>query len=233
MTQTLTVTCEAGAVPVRLIRRANARQLRLIADPVRREFRLTLPLRANLTAAQAFLESNRGWITGRAQNFPAPMHFAPGSTIPYRGVPHGIVLGDSGKRGITAENETLTVHGPPVTAKDRLLRWLRLEARRVLGAEVTESAASLGHNDVRVVTGDTVSRWGSCTSRGVIRLSWRLILAPDRVRRYVVAHEVAHLRHMNHSPAFWALTEQLYGAPVTEPRAWLKQQGALLLGIGR
>lgn len=233
MTQALTVDCAAGTVPVRLLRRANARRLRLIADPIRREFRLTLPPRTSLAAAQSFLNGQRAWIAERSRAFPAPTRLAPGATVPFLGAPHAIRAGDPHGRGVTRESASLTVHGPQVAAQDRLVRWLRQEARRALVADVAAAAALLGETDVRVVTGDTVSRWGSCSNRGVIRLSWRLILAPEWVRRYVAAHEVAHLRHMNHSPAFWALAQQLYGAPVAEPRAWLKQQGVLLMGIGR
>lgn len=233
VTQTLTIECAAGAVPVRVLRHASARRLRLVADPVRREFRLTLPPRTTLGAARAFLDDHRGWIAARAQRFPEPMRFAPGSAIPFLGEPHAILSGDPRRRGVVHGSATLTVHGPPVAAQDRLVRWLRLEARRRLAADVAMTATALGRTDVRVVTGDTVSRWGSCSSRGVIRLSWRLILAPEHVRRYVVAHEIAHLRHMNHSPDFWALAQQLYGAPIAEPRDWLKRHGALLMGIGR
>ena len=89
----------------------------------------------------------------------------------------------------------------------------------------------LGVKERAVKVRDTRSRWGSCTSRGHLNLSWRLILAPREVARYVVAHEVAHRRELNHSPAFWQLVENLVG-PYTESDRWLSKNGATLHAFG-
>lgn len=112
------------------------------------------------------------------------------------------------------------------------MRWLKAHARDLLGRETAEFAAKAGVAVARVGIGDPVSRWGSCSAGGAIRYSWRLILAPDFVRRATVAHEVAHRVHLNHGPAFHALVEELLGADPRPARAWLKREGAALHRIG-
>ena len=113
------------------------------------------------------------------------------------------------------------------------MRWLKRHALDVLSRETAEYAAKAGVAVTRVGVGDPTSRWGSCSSSGAIRYSWRLILAPDHVRRATVAHEVAHRVHMNHSPRFHALVEQLFGADPKPARLWLRREGAGLHRFGR
>jgi hypothetical protein len=114
-----------------------------------------------------------------------------------------------------------------------VLRWLQAEARVLLAAETHEFALPAGVAAVRVGVGDPVSRWGSCSSSGTIRYSWRLILAPDFVRRATVAHEVAHLVHLNHGPDFHLLVARVLGEDPRPARAWLRRHGAALHMIGR
>jgi predicted metal-dependent hydrolase len=78
---------------------------------------------------------------------------------------------------------------------------------------------------------DTRSRWGSCSTQGRISFSWRLVMAPEAVVDYVVAHEVAHLAEMNHGPRFWRLVEALMPDSAA-PRAWLKRHRSILLSYG-
>jgi predicted metal-dependent hydrolase len=103
----------------------------------------------------------------------------------------------------------------------------------VMTAEIAEYATKAGANASAVGFGDAASRWGSCSSKGSIRLSWRLILAPTQVRRFVVAHEVAHLIHLDHSPRFKALEAKLYGRGLAEAKAELRRVGPRLRRIGR
>jgi hypothetical protein len=109
---------------------------------------------------------------------------------------------------------------------------MKREAHRVLEADTLEYAAKAGVEIRQVGVGDTVSRWGSCSGSGAIRYSWRLILAPDWVRRATAAHEVAHRVHMDHSPSFHALVRQLYGEDPTPARQWLRKEGASLHRVG-
>jgi len=104
-------------------------------------------------------------------------------------------------------------------------------ARRTLEARAIELAAKLGSRPKRITVRDTFSRWGSCSTARSLSFSWRLILAPSYVLDYVVAHEVAHLREMNHGPRFWQLVRELVG-DVKRPQGWLRQHGAGLHRYG-
>jgi predicted metal-dependent hydrolase len=115
----------------------------------------------------------------------------------------------------------------------RLLRWLRREAVRILDGETREIAAASGISVAKVGVGDPRSRWGSCAHNGDIRYSWRLILAPEFVRLATISHEVAHRVHMNHSAAFHAQVENLFGGDPAQARQWLRLHGARLHWFGR
>jgi predicted metal-dependent hydrolase len=86
-------------------------------------------------------------------------------------------------------------------------------------------------NPRRVTVKDTSSRWGSCAANGNLAFSWRLVMAPPFVQDYVAAHEVAHLRHMNHGAGFWGLVAGLT-PHMDEAMRWLKRDGPALLRIG-
>lgn len=130
-------------------------------------------------------------------------------------------------------DDRLILSGPPATLSRRVETWLRGEALRLLEADTAFYAARAGVAITRVTVGDPRGRWGSCSSSGAIRYSWRLVLAPSAVRRATAAHEVAHRVHMNHSPAFHALVKDLYGADPAPSRQWLRTHGAALHWYGR
>lgn len=117
-------------------------------------------------------------------------------------------------------------HGPR-----RLADWLRSEAKTDLLKRVEHHGGELGCNPKRISVRDQSSRWGSCSSSGTLCFSWRLIFAPTFVLDYVAAHEVAHLREMNHSQRFWRLVRQTM-PDMQRARAWLKQNGAELHRFG-
>ena len=126
-----------------------------------------------------------------------------------------------------AMRPTLRVEGNPAHSSRRLLDWLKREARRRIDERVFWYAAQLGVRPRRITIRDTTSRWGSCSSARSLSFSWRLILAPPAVLDYVVAHEVAHLRELNHKPRFWRLVESL-GPEIDQSQTWLSEHGALL-----
>jgi predicted metal-dependent hydrolase len=123
------------------------------------------------------------------------------------------------------------VRGDAAHAPRRVLDFLKREARKALEARVLEHAAQLGVKPSRITVRDTASRWGSCSTARALSFSWRLILAPAFVLDYVVAHEVAHLREMNHSPRFWAHVKSLTPGMKTA-QAWLRANGRDLQRYG-
>lgn len=220
-------------VPVEMKPNPRARRLTLRADATRGIIRLSLPPRTSAARALAMLDNHRDWLVARVAAWPSAAGFAPGSAVPIDGVDVVIDWAPERPRTPSRDGDRLRIGGPLDGLSGRIERYLRAQARAVLAAETRELAARLGKPVAAVAVRDTASRWGSCSATARIAYSWRLILAPPWVRRYVVAHEVAHLAHMNHGADFWAVTAELYGGDVAAARRWLKRHGASLHWIGR
>jgi predicted metal-dependent hydrolase len=221
-----------GGKPVQILRHAAARVMRLRVDPRDGAVRLTLPRRASLRSAYAWVEGQRAWVEAQLGALAPNIPLASGMTLDVGGEPLTLQH-DPQARSVRREGALLRVGGSADMFEARVLRWLRGEAMRVLDEETREIAAEAGVTIARVSVGDTRSRWGSCSARGDIRYSWRLILAPRFVLRATVAHEVAHRVHMNHGPAFKRLEQDLLGESPSAARAWLRAHGAMLHKYGR
>jgi predicted metal-dependent hydrolase len=221
-----------GETPVRLKVSPRARKLRLSVDPRTRSVLLTVPRRVSQRRALAWAKEHAQWIEKALADIPPISAFAPGESVPVYGEAHVIDWDPARPRRIALEQGRMLCGGPLEGLDRRILRWLRAEALAVLTRETRDYAARLEARLDRVGIGDPVSRWGSCSSSGTIRYSWRLILAPDFVRRATVAHEVAHLVHLNHGPDFHALVAEIFGADPRPARAWLRREGAALHRIG-
>jgi predicted metal-dependent hydrolase len=221
---------------VQLRRHRQARRYTLRIQAATREVILTIPPRGTLKEAGEFARQHGGWIAARLGRLPQPAPFADGAVVPLRGEPHRIVhrrglrgtvwieIGGSGER-------LLCVAGEAPHIDRRIGDYLRREARRELDAASRRCAAILGVGIKRVSVRDQSSRWGSCSTTGMLSFSWRLILAPGFVLTYLAAHEVAHLIEMNHSPRFWRLVERLH--PDHErAKAWLDAHGSDLHRYG-
>jgi predicted metal-dependent hydrolase len=211
----------------------TARAIRLRVDRRTGEVVLTVPRRVSRRKALAWADGHREWIEARLAEVEPGVPLAPGTDIPLHGRPHRIDWSPDRPRTPRIEEGRLVVGGPLEGLEARLLRWLRRHALDRLAAETAEFAAKAGVKVTRIGIGDPLSRWGSCSAAGGIRYSWRLILAPDWVRRATVAHEVAHRVHMNHGPAFHALVETLHEADPKPARSWLRRHGPSLHRIGR
>jgi predicted metal-dependent hydrolase len=223
---------ELGGAALTLRVSPRARRLRLHVDPRTRQVILTLPKRTSQRSALAWAAGHRAWVEQALAAIPEPVPFAPGANVPLYGLPHRLDWDPSRPRRIERGEARLVAGGPVEGLEGRLLRWLKGHALDLLDRETREFCAKAGVKASRVGIGDPVSRWGSCSSGGTIRYSWRLILAPDFVRRATVAHEVAHLVHLNHGPHFHALVKELLGTDPKPARAWLKREGASLHRIG-
>lgn len=216
-----------------IVRHPTARHVRLSLDPASGRAKLIVPRRAALKSALAWAEGKAGWLAAQRDELPQPQPFAPGLVLTIAGEAVTIDCVQGATRRIVREGDRLVAAGASETLPRRIEAWLRGVALERLAAETVEFAALADVTVAKVAVGDPRSRWGSCASSGVIRYSWRLILAPGWVRRATVAHEVAHRVHMNHGPAFHALVADLLGTDPTPARAWLRRHGTGLHWIGR
>lgn len=211
--------------PVRLVPHARSRRYRLVFDAVRGELRLTMPQRGSAAKALKWAAQQQNWIAEQSQKGASPHAVAVGSVIPFRGESLTIAWAEDWPRTPVLDDGTLSMGGPKASVARRAERWLKAQALHVMEAESRALADQSGLPLGRVGVGDPRSRWGSCTADGDLRYSWRLIMAPDHVRRATVAHEVAHLRHMDHGAAFHALVDELHDGDVAAARQWLREHG--------
>ena len=222
----------AGA-PVRIIRPVQARRMRLAFDAARREVRLTVPPRASLKKAIVWARGHEEWVRGQMESAPEQVALIPGAIFLLEGRDVQIHWSASAPRTPDLRDDELHVGGPAEGVEARVLRWLKARALRQLTQDTMMLAEREGLRVAKVGIGDPRGRWGSCTAQGVIRYSWRLILAPPDIRMSTVAHELAHIDHMDHSPAFHARHRAILGRDPGPARAWLKAHGARLQAIGR
>lgn len=216
-----------------IIRKATARRMKLSVDPRSGRVRLVLPARASLSAALDWAEAHQGWIARQRARLPQPWPITPGMAVPFAGADHLLNWAEAHPRTPKLVDGQIMIGGPLELVPARLLRWLRSQALVRLEAETRTIAQRHNLQVARVSVGDPKSRWGSCSSTGEIRYSWRLILAPDFVRRATVTHELAHRVHMDHSRAFHALAATLYEGDPAPARDWLRRHGARLYWFGR
>jgi predicted metal-dependent hydrolase len=232
----------ASSVDVMIRPHPNARRLTLRVDAARGVVRLTVPPGTGQKQIEVFLGRHAAWARQKLIEAAPRSGLEAGAVIPFLGVPHRIrhepALGRRVERqsagpeaALEGAEAILAVGGPPEHVASRLMSWLKATARSELAQRAQHKAEQLGRPISRISIRDTRSRWGSCSATGALNFSWRLILAPEPVIDYVVAHEVAHLEEMNHSPAFWAVCERLSEHGLA-PRDWLKRNGSALWQVG-
>ncbi|MEN8196555.1 MAG: SprT family zinc-dependent metalloprotease [Pseudomonadota bacterium] len=219
------------SVPVTVRRSARARRISLRIDTATHTVILVLPKRATLEAGLRFAGEKTVWLQNRLAVLPAPVSFARGVSIPLRGAPHRIRHRPDSRAGVWLEDGEIHVSGAEAHLPRRLTDWLKAEARREITPRARDKAVVVDLPVARVSVREARSRWGSCSSAGNLSFSWRLILAPEIVLDYVVAHEVAHLVHMNHGEDFWALCATLTPR-MEEAKTWLRRHGNQLHRYG-
>ena len=215
-------------LPIVLKRHARARRLtlRLAADAS--AVQITLPGWARSREAIAFAHARRDWLAAQLAKLPERRAPEPGGTITYRGESLRIEWHAAASRRPALKGECILLGGPLDALERRLARWLEREALALFEADSADYCAAAGLEQVPVALSRAHRRWGSCSDRQRIKLNWRLVQAPDFVRRSVVAHEVTHLVHFDHSPAFHALLDDIYEGKIAEADRWLKQHGRTL-----
>lgn len=210
-------------VTVQLKRNARARRLSLRVSSVDGRVTLTVPPGVTERAARAFADEKSDWIRDAVARCHAPVAVEIGSELPIAGHLCRIVAG----QGRAARLADAVIEAPTDSTGPATRALVKHLARARLAIAVERFAEALGEAPGRLSLRDTRSRWGSCTSDGNLMFSWRLVLAPVEVLDYVAAHEVAHLRHMDHSPRFWGAVDRLYPG-YEAPRDWLRTNGASL-----
>ncbi len=234
MTPALTtelVPVQGALAQVAFRRSARARKISLRIDPAQGGIVITLPPRASRRAGLSLLQTHEAWVAQKLAQLPVAQPFVPGAVVPVHGHGHVICPRAGGQGGAWVDDGCIYVSGAPEFLARRVTDCLKRLARQRLTALAAEKAQRCGLTPKRVRVKDTHTRWGSCAPDGTLAFCWRLICAPEFVQDYVVGHEVAHLRHMNHGRQFWALTEQLTPHR-TAASAWLGTHGQALLRIG-
>lgn len=222
----LSITLGDRALPLVIRRLPHARRLTLRLAPDGSEVRVSAPRAARSAEVVAFAHAHADWLTGQLARVPQRATLAPGAAVPFRGEQLTIVHEPSALRRPQLDDGTLVLGGTAESIAPRLRRWLESEARRLMTHDLAEYTVRAGLTVTPPLSlSNARRRWGSCSARGNIRLNWRLIMAPDAVRRSVVAHEVAHLVHFDHSPQFHALLGDLFEGDLSAANRWLKREG--------
>lgn len=215
-------------VPIAIRRNARARRLTLRLAPDGSEVRVTLPRWCANREALAFVHARIDWLAEQLGKVPSRRPPAPGGTLLYRGRELTIDWQPGGKRTPVIGGETIVVGGPEDNLAPRLRRWLEREALRLLGEDLVFFSERAGVALPALRLTRAQRRWGSCSTSGTVRINWRLVQAPDHVRRSVVAHEIAHCLHFDHSPAFHAALDRIFDGDIAASDAWIKAHGRSL-----
>lgn len=214
-------------VMVRVDRRAKRLILRIENTG---HIKVTCPHEKDIGAALAMAKSRSEWIGSRLAELPPLTPFRPGAVIPVLGRSRHIVQDQIYRGPARLEGDIIRVGGTsPIEGS--VLRLLRREAQGACRQRALTASARIGVPLGRVRVRDMKTRWGSCTAAGDVTFNWRLVHAPLAVLDYVVAHEVAHRRHMDHSSAFWRVVETLYPDYRAQER-WLRDEGRTLFSFG-
>ncbi|MFL0357553.1 M48 family metallopeptidase [Erythrobacter sp. GH1-10] len=215
-------------VPIVLRRHRTAKRLTLRLAPDGSEVRITLPRWANANEAIAFAHARSDWLARQHSKIPERKSLYPGGDLTIRGRPVVLAWEESAPRRPVLEDSQLRVGGPAHSIEGRIRRWLEREALALFERDTEHYCRTAQLDPVPVALSRAQRRWGSCSDQRRIRINWRLVQAPDFVRRSVVAHEVTHLVHFDHSPAFHALLGKIYEGDIAKADQWLKQNGRTL-----
>ncbi|MGZ9097694.1 MAG: M48 family metallopeptidase [Micavibrio sp.] len=219
----------APCLHLRVSDRAKRMALRL--DAKTGKIHLVIPARASLKKALEFARTHQDWIDRQTAAFPAPVILKNGSILPVLGqnrVVRIIYVEGLKRTSIRLGDKEIIVITNKEDPTGRIIRFLKNLARTEITRITKEKSSLINKVHGTLYIRDTTSRWGSCSQEGNLSFSWRLILAPLESLDYVVAHEVAHLMHMDHGPKFWALCEKL-STDFSTGHKWMKTQGHSLM----
>ncbi|MGB3378555.1 MAG: SprT family zinc-dependent metalloprotease [Allopontixanthobacter sediminis] len=223
-----TVRVNGVALPIAIRRHPTAKRVVLRIAPDGSEARVTLPRWGRTADAIEFAHSRADWLAGQLAALPKPAAPIAGGLLRYCGENVTIEWQAGAKRRPILGEGRLVIGGPEENLAPRLQRWLEREALQLLENDLQDYCAAAGVPAPAIRLSRAQRRWGSCSSSGTVRVNWRLVQAPHFVRRSVVAHEVAHLLHFDHGPAFHAALDRIYNGDLAAANAWLKREGRTL-----
>ncbi|WP_284124426.1 M48 family metallopeptidase [Parerythrobacter aestuarii] len=224
----LSVTLDNVTLPLDVRRHPTARRMVLRLADDGRSVRVTLPKWGRTIEALDFANSRREWLQTQLDKRPQQQAPKPGGTLAWRGRQLRIHWDRPLPRKPSLDETTIRLGGPEETLPARLKRWLQAEARELLQSDLAFYSDRAGLAPPPLALSSARRRWGSCSSSGQMRINWRLVMAPDPVRRSVAAHETAHRIHFDHSPAFHGLLGQLFEGDLPAADRWLKEHGRSL-----
>lgn len=232
--ETRTLDVAGRLMPLTIKQHERATRITLRIEPGGRGLKMTIPSGLAQREVNAFLDRHQGWLLTKLAKFTPDSGLRDGGTILFRGVSHRVHHTGS-LRGLTEAvvvdgKPVLKVSGMPEHLGRRIAAFLKKEARADLERLATFHARSINAPIRSIAMKDTRSRWGSCSSEGNLSFSWRIVMAPPSVVDYLAAHEVAHLKEMNHGPRFWTLCKKLC-PQMEEAKLWLKRHGSQLHAI--
>jgi predicted metal-dependent hydrolase len=223
-----TIEITGRELPVAIRRHPRAKRMTLRLAPDASEVRLTLPRWGRTADGLEFVKSRRDWLEAQLAKQPQAVPPVSGGTISYRGGDLLVDWSATLPRKPLLVGAAIRLGGPQAGMANRLQRWLESEAFRLLDADLAHYCVRADREPPLLRLSRAQRRWGSCSTGGTIRINWRLIQAPDEVRRSVVAHEVAHMVHFDHSAEFHTLLGQLFEGDLGSANAWLKHNGRSL-----
>ena len=215
-------------LPLDIRRHPTARRMVMRLSDDGSSIRVTVPRWGRTADALAFARDRTEWLAAQLAKRVPPQAPRPGGTLPFRGEELTLCWQREYPRKPRVQGGQIVLGGPEETLAPRLRRWLQAEAREALAADLAFYAQRAGLPPPPLSLSNARRRWGSCSADGHMRINWRLIMAPDGVRRSVAAHETAHRLHFDHSPAFHAALGALYDGDIKAADRWLRDHGRSL-----
>ena len=221
----------ADVFPVEFVRSFRAKSIKITPQLAKKIIRITYPVYVRKSVAVNFLDSKKDWVIQQLEKVPETVKICEGAKISLLGKEYKIFNVPDARRGVWIEDSYIFVSGDLEFLNLRVKEFVKKEVRKYISQKAHFYAKKLDVSFEKITIKDTVSRWGSCASNGHLSFSWRLAFAPIFVIDYVVAHEVAHLRELNHSYKFWNTVAVIYEGNVNDAQNWLSRYGISLYAI--
>ena len=212
---------------VNINRRKSAKRFTLRVCQNTGKINLTIPVESSLRSAENFVEKNAKWISSQLKQVIPREYVSLGKSIPIEGIKRVIVPKEKSLTGNMLQKKHLYLECDEFNVGAVTKRFLLDHASATLIPIFQENAQYIKEKIKSIQFKDTKSRWGSCSSEGSLMINWRLIMAPPSVYRYVIVHEISHLRHMNHGTEFWKLVNKLHPFYLND-QSWLRRNGRSL-----